>query len=682
MSEPISLLMGVHAHQPVGNFDTVIEEAHTRCYRPFLRTLHRYPEFRFAAHFSGWLLDRLLEKYPQDMVLLGEMVARGQVELFGGGDCEPVLAAIPQRDRIGQINALTQKLSHRFGARVAGAWLTERVYIPTVVPSLADCGMEYVTVDDYHFLCAGKEATELDGFHTTEEDGCSIDVFPISEQLRYRLPFSTAAEAVAYLEGLARDGRRAAIYFDDIEKFGIWPETYDWVYNKKWLEQFVGGVLASPLIRTETYADFHARSTTGGIIYLPTTSYIEMNEWTLPLPAAEIYSDLVEREKREGRYERTKPFVRGGIWKNFFMRYPEANWMHKRMLGLSARLAALPPGGRTAALTEHLYHAQANDAYWHGLFGGLYLPHLRREVYGNLLALESALDAVAPRPPLTVGDPDFDGVRELFLCNADAQAVVKLDGHAALCEFDAYGLSHNFGDVLTQRTEHYYGKLRAAPEANHEGEGIASPHERVAFKEAIAPADIVPDARPRRLFADAWHRLDGQTAWPQYAAGEHKAPLMRAAFSAALDGGEVTKTITLAGRALQVGYRLRDVPGGRFSVEINLALPSCGGYTGRYVLADGSIPCGFGQELDLAVVQGLTLDDRHLGGGLRLSASRPIDIRARPHFTVSQSEAGFEKIMQAVCLTLSWPIDAVLRSAGSALGVQELTFVLEVIVDQ
>ncbi len=681
MSEPISLLMGVHAHQPVGNFDAVIEEAHARCYRPFLRTLHRYPEFRFAAHFSGWLLDRLLEKYPQDMALLGEMVARGQVELFGGGDCEPVLAAIPQRDRVGQVNALTQKLSHRFGARVAGAWLTERVYIPTVVPSLTDCGMKYVTVDDYHFLCVGKEATELDGFHTTEEDGCSIDVFPISEQLRYRLPFSTAAETVAYLEGLARDGRRAAIYFDDIEKFGIWPETYDWVYNKKWLEQFIEGVLASPLIRTETYADFHARSTTGGIIYLPTTSYIEMNEWTLPLPAAEIYGDLVEREKRAGRYEQTKPFVRGGIWKNFFMRYPEANWMHKRMLGLSARLAALPPGGRTAALTEHLYRAQANDAYWHGLFGGLYLPHLRREVYGNLLALESALDAVVPRPPLAIGDFDFDGVRELFLCNADAQAVVKLDGHAALCELDAYGLSHNFGDVLTQRAEHYYAKLRAAPEANHEGEGIASPHERVAFKEAISPADIVPDARPRRLFADAWHRLDGQTFWPHYVAGECKAPLMRAAFAAPLDGGEVEKTITLAGRALRIGYRLRNIPGGRFSVEINLALPSCDGYTGRYILADGSIPCGFGQDLKLTAATQLTLDDRILGGGLRLTAGSPLDIEARPHFTVSQSEAGFEKIMQAVCLTLSWPIDAVLRPAGSTLGVRELTLSLEVLAD-
>jgi len=673
MTQPISLLLGVHAHQPVGNFSAVLEEAHARCYRPFLHTLHRHPGFRFAAHFSGWLLDWLLAHHPQDMALLKEMVARGQVELFGAGDSEPVLAAIPQRDRIGQVNLLTEKLARHFGGSIEGAWLTERVYIPTVVPALADCGMKYVTVDDYHFLCTGKAADELDGFYTTEEDGRSIDLFPISEQLRYRLPFSPAAEAVGYLESLARDGRHAAVYFDDIEKFGIWPETYEWVYEKGWLDQFIGGVLASPLIRTETYREFHARSTTRGIIYLPTTSYVEMNEWTLPAKAAAVYDDLVAREKQAGRYEASKPFVRGGIWKNFFMRYPESNWMHKRMLGLSDRLAALPAGGRTAALTERLYRAQANDAYWHGLFGGLYLPHLRREVFRNLVLLEAGLDAVAPRAPMAAADTDFDGVRELFLCNADLQAVVKLDAHAALCELDAYRLGHNFADVLTQRTEHYYGKLDAAADATPSGGGIASAHDRVAFKDAVVSTDVAPDARPRRLFADAWQRLDGETAWPRYAEVAFKAPLMRAEFAAALDEGEVTKTIALAGGTLQVGYRLRNVPGGRFSVEINLAMPSCDGYSGRYVLADGSIPCGFGQELELAAATQLTLDDRFLGGGLRLTASRPLDIRARPHHTVSQSEAGFEKIMQAACLTLSWPIDA---------AVEELTLSLEILADK
>ena len=81
----ISLLLGVHAHQPVGNFDAVMEDAHQRCYKPFLETLHAYPDFKFAVHFSGWLLDYLLERYPQDMQLLQDMVARGQVEMFRAG---------------------------------------------------------------------------------------------------------------------------------------------------------------------------------------------------------------------------------------------------------------------------------------------------------------------------------------------------------------------------------------------------------------------------------------------------------------------------------------------------------------------------------------------------------------------------------------------------------------------
>jgi hypothetical protein len=673
MTEPISLLVGVHAHQPVGNFDAVLDQAHERCYRPFLRTLHRYPEFRFAAHFSGWLLDRLLEKHPEDMALLRQMVARGQVEMFGAGDCEPVLAAIPHRDRIGQIKVLSEKLGRHFGARIEGAWLTERVYVPTVVPALADCGMRYVTVDDYHFLCVGKTLDELDGFYTTEEDGRCIDLFPISEQLRYRLPFSPAADAVAFIEDLARSGHRAAVYFDDIEKFGIWPETYEWVYEKGWLEQFIEGVLASPLIRTETYAGFHGRHATRGIIYLPTTSYIEMNEWTLPARAASIYAELVEREKRAGRYERSKPFVRGGIWKNFLMRYPEANWMHKRMLALSGRLAALPAAQRGASLTERLYRAQANDAYWHGLFGGLYLPHLRREVYSNLVFLEAALDAVSPRPPLATSDLDHDGTAELFLHNADVQAVVKLDAHAALCEFDSYALGHNFGDTLTQREEHYYHKLSGRNDTHaHEGNGIASAHDRVAFKDEVGVADIAPDGRPRRLFSDAWIRLGGSTHWPQYAAGELKAPLMSATFVAPLDSGEASKTCILAGRSLNITWRLKNVPGGRFGTELNLAMPSCDGYSGRYILADGSIPCGFGQALKLTGATQLTLDDRELRGALRLTSSRPLDIEAIPHYTVSQSEAGFEKIMQAACLRLSWPIDA---------AQQETTISLEILKD-
>ena len=43
------------------------------------------------------------------------------------------------------------------GSRPKGAWLTERVWESSVVPALADAGIEYVTVDDYHFLCTGQD---------------------------------------------------------------------------------------------------------------------------------------------------------------------------------------------------------------------------------------------------------------------------------------------------------------------------------------------------------------------------------------------------------------------------------------------------------------------------------------------------------------------------------------------
>ena len=655
MTNRISLLLGVHAHQPVGNFQAVIDDAHLRCYQPFLHTLHRYPDFRFAVHFSGWLLDELCARYPADMALLGEMVARGQVELFGAGDCEPVLAAIPARDRIGQLRALSAKLATRFGAAPRGAWLTERVWESSVVPALADSAIAYVTVDDYHFLCTGREARELDGYFTTEEDGRTLDLFPISEPLRYRLPFSPAGDVVHYLESLADSGQSAAIYFDDIEKFGIWPETFEWVYTRGWLEQFIEGVLASPRIETSTYADFHARETTRGIVYLPTASYSEMNEWTLPAPAARDYAELLDAAKHSPDWPRQRPFIRGGIWRNFLSRYPEANWLHKRMLALSARLDALPGARDDDALRELLYRAQANDAYWHGLFGGLYLPHLRRAVWCNLLELEAALDAQAWQRPALPVDLDHDGAREHVFASRELQAVLRDDGRGALLELSSYTLLHNFGDVLRRHAEHYHRVPAHEPDAHDEPAhgGIASAHDRVSYKHQITAADLEPDAHGRVLLADSLVLADGtRHALTGYRVLETSAT--GAVLEARAADATVRKSYRVQGDALTVTYQLEAPPGAALETEVNLAMPSCDGYGGRYRLADGSFPGGFGQPLQLTACLMLACDDAELQGSLTLRGDAPFDLAGAPHETVSQSEAGLEKIMQGACLTLRW----------------------------
>ena len=644
MNKKVSLLFGVHAHQPAGNFEFVIDDAHARCYKPFLETVYAYPAFKLSVHFSGWLLDYLLKRFPDDMAKLREMVARGQVEMFGGGDTEPVLASIPERDRRSQLAALSNRLERSLGERPSGAWLTERVWESSVASSLSDSAIRYVTVDDYHFLCAGKRDEELTGYFSTEESGCRLDLFPISEALRYRIPFSTAPETIQYLESLAtEDGTAAAIYFDDIEKLGIWPETYVWVYEKQWLKQFIEGVIASPSIEPVLYRDFHAGQRTRGVVYLPTTSYIEMNEWTLNADRADGYAELVRREKDQQHYEQTKPFVRGGIWRNFMSRYAESNWMHKRMQQLSTRVAERGAKA-TDRMRELLHLAQANDAYWHGLFGGLYLPHLRRAVWNAIVELEALLDKADPRTDAVV-DLDLDGFDEFFIGNNLLQAVIRDDGLGAIHELDAYGLRHNFGDTLARRPEHYYRKIRdhGAAQGEHHGDGIASAHDRVNFRHPVSAEDLNPDAVARVMFVD---RHNGQPV-------RYRRPAVKGARAELLAEG-IVKTVSIRANSLKVDYRIAGADMA-LETEINLAMPSCDGFLGRYVV-NGEVTGGFGEPYAWQNITTLALEDGVLGGKVVLTMNPAVAVSVAPHKTVSQSEDGFEKIMQAVTLRITHPV--------------------------
>ena len=652
MSKTVSLLLGVHAHQPVGNFPEVMEDAHQRCYKPFLETVYEYPAFRFALHSSGWLLEWLMTHKPEDMKLLREMADRGQVEFFGAGDMEPVLAVIPYRDRMSQLAAMSDRLEQYFLQRPQGAWLTERVWEATVVPALADSGIRYVMVDDYHFLCAGSPREKLNGYHTTEEDGRRLDLFPISEALRYRLPFAPANEAVAYIESLADEtGHSAAIYFDDIEKFGIWPETYHWVYERRWLKDFIEGVLASKVIKSAHFHDYHREAPSRGVVYLPTVSYSEMGEWTLPAAAARRYAELVHAAQHEGVLERDRPFIRGGIWKNFLTRYPEANWAHKRMLGLSARLAALPEALVRQDLVELLHEAQANDAYWHGLFGGIYLPHLRRAVWHAMIQLEQRLDALQSRPASASGDLDLDGIEEVFMSSLALQAVLKPDKDAALIELSSYPLAQNFGDTLRRYEEHYHHKAGSGQAKEHEGDGIASAHDVVRFKHEIKPEDLAPDSRGRGLFVESW--TDYEAKRPV----EYSSSVVQGGAVLCMgQAGETRVAKIYTVKDNRVSVALKAVGRGRLSSRLNLAIPCCDGPAGRYVV-NGDIPGGFGQSFNWTDLTELALEDHYLGGALRFVSNLPARIKAQPHMTVSQSEAGFEKIMQAVELTFTWEVE-------------------------
>ena len=194
MSHPLRLVLVLHNHQPVGNFDHVFEQAYQDSYLPFLEVFEPFENLRIGLHTSGSLMEWLDANHPEYVDRLAQLVAAGRVEILGGPFYEPILTMIPPRDRVGQIKSYTKWLENRLGAEVNGMWVPERVWEQSLASDLVTADMRYTLLDDSHFKNAGLTDAELPGYYVTENDAKLIAVFPGSERLRYLIPFADPGE--------------------------------------------------------------------------------------------------------------------------------------------------------------------------------------------------------------------------------------------------------------------------------------------------------------------------------------------------------------------------------------------------------------------------------------------------------------------------------------------------------
>ncbi len=401
--QKLKFIFGIHCHQPVGNFEHVFEEAHKKAYLPFIKVLESHPKVKFTAHYSGVLYDWFEKKHPGFIKLLQKLAKRGQVEILSGGYYEPVLSIIPDQDKLGQIETASQFIREKFGMAPQGMWLTERIWEPTLPKILSQAGIEYTIVDDHHFHLAGLSDQQLRGYYITEEEGQKLSVFPINKKLRDLIPFRPPEEIIEYLRSVEnKDNNAAIVFIDDGEKFGLRDGGHKYIYREGYLEKLISQLEANAdWIEFTTFSNYLEEYPARGRIYLPAASYAEMMEWS------------------------------GGFFRNFFIKYPEANNMHKKMLHVSNRLHTLRKGKvligeeekdkRLKEAIKYLYKAQCNCAYWHGLFGGLYFNFLREAVYANLIRAENELEKFnrgsKPYVELIVTDFNKDGSDEVILSN-------------------------------------------------------------------------------------------------------------------------------------------------------------------------------------------------------------------------------------------------------------------------
>ncbi len=703
MNQPIYFCLALHNHQPVGNFDHVFEQAYQDSYLPFLNVFERFEPLKISLHTSGPLMEWLDAHHPEYLDRLAQLVAAGRIEIVGGAFYEPILTMIPSRDRVGQIREYTRWLESRLGAEIRGMWIPERVWEQQLASDLREAEIEYTLLDDFHFKNAGLNDDQLHGYYLTEDDGEVLRVFPGSERLRYLIPFAAPHETIDYLRHIAEQFPRAICVFgDDGEKFGTWPDTKRHVYDNGWLNQFFELLVQNQSwIKTVSLSQAMQEVAPVGKIYLPEGSYREMTEWALPVGRQQVYEDLTHEMHHDSRWPSLRQFVRGGYWRNFKIKYPETDEMYSRMMMVSRRLEDARVQGLSEAVLEparrELYRGQCNCSYWHGAFGGAYLPHLRNAVYNHLIAADNLLDQVLERPANwiegTAADYDFDARPEIQLRNSRLVCLLAPNQGGQLYELDVRSICHNLQATLMRRPEAYHRKVLAGQHAN-QGD-VASIHDRVVFKQEGLDQRVQYDAYPRKSLLDHFFADDvtlenivqgnakelGDFVQGAYEARVRRNPdRIQAQFSREGQAGphriRITKGVTLhAERSqLEIAYLLENLPTDQtihFGMELNFAgLPS--GADDRYYFQGDNRLGQLGSQLSLDGAQELGLTDEWLGLALHLNFNQPTSIWTFPVETVSQSEGGFELVHQSVVVMPHWHV------RGDAQGRWSVTLLLDV----
>lgn len=501
------LVLLIHAHQPSGNFEHVFERCYQTSYLPFIDLLEKYPSVHIGLHYSGPLLSWISANHPEYNLRLRKLAASGQVELVGGGFYEPILVSIPPEDQREQLTRLADYIELHFGRRPTGAWLAERVWEPQLPSVLAEAGVAYTIVDDMHFLSAGFTPEDLFGAYIAEDRGKSVWLFPGQKPLRYLLPFGKVDDAIAYLkDAAARHPGGCAAMGDDMEKFGVWPGTFRHCYTDGWLDQFFAALQEnSSWLSVSTPSEFSADHAPLGRADLPTASYTEMMEWVLPTQIRQRFTAL---QKEFGSRPEVLSFLRGGSWRGFFTKYPESNLLNKKMLRASARVAAVParrsgsaPAQSLAEARDFLLRAQSNDAYWHGVFGGIYAPHLRTELWRNLIRAEIIADRLTPSgnlPRVERMDYDADGASELVFSAPEYHALLKPGDGATIAMLDFRPAAATLINSMQRRPEAYHARLRDASRIAETG--AISIHDQTRVKEPGLQRFLRYDTWPRHAF--------------------------------------------------------------------------------------------------------------------------------------------------------------------------------------
>ncbi|MFW5781883.1 MAG: alpha-amylase/4-alpha-glucanotransferase domain-containing protein [Candidatus Muiribacteriaceae bacterium] len=432
MKDFTDMLFVVHNHQPFGNFDNVIDSAFRRSYRPFIDTFDELPDVSFSMHISGPLLLWIRERYPEYIDTLKNMIERGQLTLLGGTYSEAILSVLAPEERMEQLNRYRKLLKEIFNInRLSGFWLTERVFTPDIIRELTDAGYKYTFVDDTH-IRKGNLLPDK-GLYVHEYLDRSLLLIPVSRYLRYNMPFVPYSQMKDHIRE-----KGFIVHGDDGEKFGDWPGMYEFLYEKGHLRQLIRD-MKSDDIRFSDPDSYISACGKPEKVSIPYSSYDSMNRWSMPVEELiRIY-----KENSSDFIEHNEEYFYNGNFLNFFRKYEEIGLIYRKNLYFCEMFR------NDSGVYEELLRSQCCCAYWHGVFGGCYLPHMRDAVDKGNAVSESRL----PNGIVNISDK-FRVIKD------NKMSVTVTDDGGSCPTLFLFSRSMNLFNSFARRPEFYHKDIR------------------------------------------------------------------------------------------------------------------------------------------------------------------------------------------------------------------------------
>ena len=226
-------------------------------------------------------------------------------------------------------------------------------------------------------------------------------------------------------------------------------------------------------IETITASDALKKFKPNNLVYIPTSSYREMDEWVMEPEELRNYNELKDYIKKHPNANKLKNFTRAGFFRNYLKKYPRANYMHKKMLYLSENIHKKTSYKKDKKILCHLWKSQCNCGYWHGLFGGFYFGNIRAAIYENLIKAEKELDKKYGKNVLTVQKTDFnfDGLPEIIVKNKHIISSFS-DKGGTLLELGYKDKNFNLLNTITRQEESHHDKNKERKEDRTKVRGL------------------------------------------------------------------------------------------------------------------------------------------------------------------------------------------------------------------